>query len=387
VKVLVAPELGRLEVGEADVPAIGPTQVLVRTVVSGVSAGTEKRKLFTPELGPNDVRAPWPAVGGFGYMAAGVVEAVGDEVGHVAPGDRVYCGRTWGGHREVIDTEGAAVVRLPDELGWVEAACSYWAVPPLLGLLAAEPRYFEDAAVVGLGPLGLMGVQHLARMARRVVALDVVAERRTLAVALGATAAVDPRAGGAGADRGAPAGTGGGTGAGGGGRAGGGSGALAGGSVVDAVRAVAPELPDVVLEVSGTQPGLETALAIVRPKGRVALVGSQQRLDRFDLFWPLQNSGARIVPLFREGPASVQSAAGSPTQRYVPMVHEMLLRGWLRIEPLITWVVSPEVAPHAMDLLHRRPDLAVGMAIAWEPTLVRDDEAVEQAWQADARAH
>ena len=352
-KVLVAPALGRLEVGEAAVPAIGPTQVLVRTVVSGVSAGTEKRKLFTPDLGPNDVRGPWPAIGAFGYMAAGVVEAVGSDVYHVATGQRVYAGRTWGGHRELIDTEGASVLRLPDGLGWVEAACSYWAVPPMLGLLAAEPRYYEDAAVVGLGPLGLMAVQHLARLARRVVALDTVAERRALAVALGASAAVDPR------QTGEP-------------------------SVADAVRAVAPDLPDVVLEVSGSQPGLETALAIVRPKGRVALVGSQQRLDRFDLFWPLQNSGARIVPLFREGPASVQSVAGSPTQRYVPLIHEMLLRGWLRIEPLISWVVSPEMAPRAMDLLQRRPDLAVGMAIAWDPALVRDDEAVERAWEFDA---
>jgi threonine dehydrogenase-like Zn-dependent dehydrogenase len=352
-KVLVAPALGRLEVGEAVVPAIGPTQVLVRTVVSGVSAGTEKRKLFTPHLGPNDVRGPWPAIGAFGYMAAGVVEAVGSDVDHVATGQRVYAGRTWGGHRELIDTEGASVVPLPDELDWVEAACSYWAVPPMLGLLAAESRYYEDAAVVGLGPLGLMAVQHLAHLARRVVGLDPVAERRALAVDLGATAAVDPR------QPGEP-------------------------SVADAVRAASPDMPEVVLEVSGSQPGLETALAIVRPRGRVSLVGSQQRLDRFDLFWPLQNSGAQIVPLFREGPASVQSAAGSPTQRYMPLVHEMLLRGWLRIEPLISWVVSPEVAPRAMDLLHRRPDLAVGMAIAWDPTLVRDDEAVERAWEFDA---
>ena len=115
-------------------------------------------------------------------------------------------------------------------------------------------------------------------------------------------------------------------------------------------------------------------------------MGSQQRLDRFDLFWPLQNSGARIVPLYRDGTASVQSAAGSPARRYLPLVHEMLLRGWLRIAPLITWVVSPEVAPHAMDLLHRRPDLAVGMAVAWDPALVRDDAAVERAWADDARS-
>ena len=174
--------------------------------------------------------------------------------------------------------------------------------------------------------------------------------------------------------------------AGGGAGDGAGGGALEAARLQDAVRLTAPDLPEVVLEVSGTQPGLETALTIVRPKGRVALVGSQQRLDRFDLFWPLQNSGARIVPLYRDGSASVQSAVGSPTQRFVPLVHEMLLRGWLRIAPLITWVVSPEVAPRAMDLLHRRPDLAVGMAVAWDPALVRDDAAVELAWREDARS-
>jgi len=363
-RALIAPGLGRLEVGDLAVPPIGPGQVLVRTMVSGVSAGTEKRKLFTPELGPNDVRAPWPAIGAFGYMAAGVVESVGADVRTVAPGDRVYAGRAWGAHRELIDTDATSVVRVPDALGWVEAACSYWAVPPLLGTLAAEPRLYDDAAVVGLGPLGLMGIQHLARMARRVVAVDTVAARRALAVQLGAAIAIDPIAA-VEADPGRPDGS--------------------GSAVADAVRSVSPDLPDVVLEVSGTQAGLETALAIVRPKGRVALVGSQQRLNGFDLFWPLQNSGARIVPLHREGSASVQSAAGSPTQRYVPLVHEMLLRGWLQIRPLITWIVSPETAPRAMDLLHRRPDLAVGMAIAWEPALARDDAAVEQAWAEDAR--
>ena len=341
-KVLVAPGLGRLEVGEAPVPEIGPSGVLVRTVVSGVSAGTEKRKLFTADLGPNDVRGPWPAIGAFGYMAAGVVEAVGADVSRLSVGDRVYAGRTWGAHREVIDTDASSVVRIAENLGWIDAACSYWAVPPLLGLLAAEPRHYEDAAVVGLGPLGLMGVQHLARFSRRVVGLDTVAERRALAVRLGAAGSVDPRSA----------------------------------TVADDVRSAIPELPDVVLEVSGTQSGLETALAIVRPKGRVALVGSQQRLNGFDLFWPLQHAGARIVPLYREGTASVQSAAGSPTQRWLPMIHEMLGRGWLAIAPLITWVVSPEVAPQAMDLLHRRPDLAVGMAIAWDAALARDDAAV-----------
>lgn len=355
-KVLIAPELGRLEVGEVDVPALRPTQVLVRTVVSGVSAGTEKRKLFTAELGPNDERAPWPAIGGFGYMAAGHVVEVGPEVaagGRLHVGQRVFAGRTWGGHREFIDAEAASVVPLPDGLGWAEAACSYWAVPPLLGLLAAAPTYYDDAAVVGLGPLGLMGVQLLARSARRVVAVDPVGARRALAERFGAQP-LEPGEG-----------------------------------VTDRARSLLDGLlPEVVLEVSGTQAGLEAALAIVRPKGRVALVGSQQRLSGFDLFWPLQHSGATIVPLWRPGTASVQTAAGgdSPIQRQLPLVHEMLLRGELNVAPLITWVVPPEAAPRAMDLIHRRPDLGVGLAIAWDASEVRNLGAFEAAWRDDQDA-
>jgi len=345
-KALIAPALGRLEIGDVPVPAIGAGQVLIRTQVSAVSAGTEKRKLYTPELGPNDVRGPWPAIGGFGYMLSGTIEALGAGVAGLIPGQRVYAGRTWGGHREFVDTDATSVVPLPDALSFVDGACTYWAVPPLMGLLAAEPAFFEDAVVVGLGPLGLMAIQELARICRRVIAIDPVAARGALALELGAAAFVDAT------DR-----------------------------PIERVRELLPGGPQVVLEVSGTQPGLETALGVVGPKGRVALVGSQQRLDRFDLFWPLQHSGARIVPLYREGTASPQAGgAGNPTQRWVPVAQELIMRGWVRIEPLITWVVPPDAAPRAMDLLRRRPDLGVGMAIAWEPSQVRNLDSFERAW-------
>jgi threonine dehydrogenase-like Zn-dependent dehydrogenase len=283
-------------------------------------------------------------------MAAGTIEATGAGVQGLERGDRVFAGRTWGGHREFIDTVPPSVVRIPAALDWVEAACSYWAVPPLLGLLAAAPTYADDAAVVGLGPLGLMGVQLLARSARRVIAVDPVPARRALAERFGALP-VEP-----------------------------------GESALETVRdRLAGGLPEVVLEVSGTQPGLETALSIVRPKGRVALVGSQQRLTDFDLFWPLQHSGATVVPLWRPGAASVQVAAGadSPIQRQLPLVHELLLRGELDVGPLITWVVSPEQAPRAMDLIHRRPDLGVGLAIDWEGEQRRNADTFEAAWLAD----
>lgn len=334
-RALIAPDLGRLELGEVPVPAIGPGQVLVRTAVSAVSAGTERRKLFTERLGPRDVRDPWPAIGAFGYMASGVVLETGPGVTGLVPGQRVYAGRAWGGHREVLDVDALGVLPLPDAIDDLDGACSYWAVPPLLGLLNAEPRPYEDAAIVGLGPLGLCAVQLLAPMSRRVLAIDPVASRRALAERLGATATLDPTG-------------------------------LAETDLVAAARDAVPAQPDVVLEVSGTQAGLEVALAIVRPKGRIALVGSQKRLTDFDLFWPLQHSGARIVPLFRPGTGSVQStSADHPMRRYLPDILELVARGRLDLRSLLTEVVTPEAGPDAFQRLHHHPDAVIGLAIDW----------------------
>jgi threonine dehydrogenase-like Zn-dependent dehydrogenase len=310
----------------------------VRTAISAVSAGTERRKLYVEALGERDERDPWPAVGAFGYMASGEVVEVGPGVADLAPGQRVYAGRAWGGHRELLDVGALSVVPLPDGIDWLEGACGYWAVPPLLGMLAAEPAFYEDAAVVGLGPLGQCAVQLLAPVARRLVALDPVASRRALAERFGATGTVDPSG-------------------------------LDGPDLVEQVRTVVSDLPPVVLEVSGTQAGLEAALAIVRPRGRIALVGSQKPLKDFDLFWPLQHSGARIVPLFRSGSGSVQSAsADHPMRRYLPDVFDLVRRGRLDLRSLATWVVPPTEAPAAFERLHRHPEEAVGMAIDWRLT-------------------
>jgi threonine dehydrogenase-like Zn-dependent dehydrogenase len=332
-RALIATDVGRLAVDDVVEPIVTPGRVLVRTAFSGVSAGTERRKLYTESLGERDDRDEWPVVGAFGYMAAGEIVAVGDGIAELAVGDRVQVGRPFGGHREIIDADASACVALPDGIDDLTAACMYWAVPPLLGLLAAEPSYYEDAAVVGLGPLGQCAVQLLARVARRVIAIDPIAQRRDLARSLGAGAAFDAT------DE----------------------------ALDERVREALPDGPEVVLEVSGSQAGLERALAIVRPKGRIAMVGSQRPLKDFDLFWPLQHSGATIVPIHRPGAGSPQGGGpDSPARRYLPDIIDMILRDHLDIAPLITRVVSIDDAPAAFARLHRHPEEIVGMAIDWQ---------------------
>ena len=83
--VFAAPNV--VEVRTVDLPDLGPRDLRIRTVCSGVSQGTE-RWLLTD-------RYRW--AGGIpqyphfpGYQAAGIVEAVGSEVDDLHAGDHVF---------------------------------------------------------------------------------------------------------------------------------------------------------------------------------------------------------------------------------------------------------------------------------------------------------
>ncbi|MET0983384.1 MAG: quinone oxidoreductase [Telluria sp.] len=66
---------------------------------------------------------PVPLPSGLGQEGAGVVEAVGEGVTHVAPGDRVaYAGRPNGAYSEVRTMPADILVRLPDAIDFETAA-------------------------------------------------------------------------------------------------------------------------------------------------------------------------------------------------------------------------------------------------------------------------
>src|ERR1700733_13384967 len=102
-KALLAPRPRRLGRGGVPEPAHGPGQVLVRTRVTAVSAGTELRMLYgDPEASTGGVwggRPPeastspdWPAVGAFGYLACGDEGPTGLGETGLAGGERVTSG-------------------------------------------------------------------------------------------------------------------------------------------------------------------------------------------------------------------------------------------------------------------------------------------------------
>ncbi len=338
-RALTARDFGDLVVDHSPAPEIGPDQVLVQTNVTAVSAGTERRMLYGRAGDVREHAPDFPVVGAFGYLAAGDILEVGKEVEGLSVGDRVSCGRNWGAHRELLDTDATSVIRIPDEMTYMEAAASYWAVPPFAGILAAAPRTYTDTAVIGLGPLGLCAVQILSMSSRRVLAIDIVDSRIEVASGYGALGVTPEEAPDVSADD------------------------MSGG-------------PEVVIEASGTQSGLELAFDIVRPLGRVALVGVPPPLEGMDLFWPMQHKGVRLVPLHRETTTSPQGgSSGSPRASYLPDVLHMITNGRLDISGMVSWVVPMEQGPQAFDLLNERPDRVLGIGFAWQPDFVENEEA------------
>src|SRR5436305_1556869 len=117
-RALIATGPGKLEVGEADLPAFGPRQLLIETRVSAVSPGSELRGLFEGKR--------FPRVGGTGYMASGIIRQVGAAVVGFAPGDAVQftCSEPVGPHCEFCVPWQENAAHLPPGLSFVAGACA-----------------------------------------------------------------------------------------------------------------------------------------------------------------------------------------------------------------------------------------------------------------------
>ncbi|MEU5769202.1 Zn-dependent alcohol dehydrogenase [Streptomyces asoensis] len=224
VRAAVLPAVGApLEITEIDLPAPGPGQVRVRLAAAGVCHSDLS-------LSDGTMRVPVPAV--LGHEGAGTVVAVGEGVGHLAPGAGVvlnwapscgschpctlgevwlcvnalagaaqvyartadgtdlYPGLNVAAFAEETVVPASCVLPLPDGVPLTDAALLGCAVLTGYGAVhhSARVRAGETVAVFGVGGVGLATLQ-AARIAgaSTIVAVDVSPEKEALARAAGAT--------------------------------------------------------------------------------------------------------------------------------------------------------------------------------------------------------
>ncbi|MGH7753668.1 MAG: zinc-binding dehydrogenase, partial [Gemmatimonadales bacterium] len=198
----------RLTFEEYSDPPLGPSQIRLRTLYSGISAGTElatyrgsnphQRKRWNPDLHlfqETSVGAPSYPLRSWGYEQVGTVVEVGAEARGIDTGHMV-----WGmwGHRSthVMDAAQAIRQRLPTQLDPVQGIFAHVGATALNGILDAQVHVGETVAVFGQGVVGLIVTQLAKLSGATVVAVERYLHRREAAVRSGADEVLDPDAGG-----------------------------------------------------------------------------------------------------------------------------------------------------------------------------------------------
>lgn len=125
----------------------------------------------------------WPIP--LGNMAVGTVVSTGPGVSRFKPGERVLC---YSQFRPLTVAHESRCWRIGAGVPWQSAVC---ADPGLFALGAIRDggvRLGDRVALFGLGAIGLVALQLLRAAGATVFAIDPVAERRALAMRLGAAA-------------------------------------------------------------------------------------------------------------------------------------------------------------------------------------------------------
>jgi polar amino acid transport system substrate-binding protein len=202
---------GEISVDELPAPKLRRGGVLVRNAFSLISAGTERTSVETAQasmvqkarLRPDLVRQVLDNVNregvlatyqkvrdrldnfkDLGYSSAGIV--VESAVDDIRVGDRVACaGVGYAAHAEIVSVPRNLVVKVPDEVGFDEAAFTTVCAIAMQGVRQADVRVGEQVVVIGLGLIGLITVQLLKASGCRVLGMDVAPRNFELALTLG----------------------------------------------------------------------------------------------------------------------------------------------------------------------------------------------------------
>lgn len=327
-RVITFEEPGKVRVSLESPADLVAGSVRVRTLYSGVSAGTE----LTAYRGTNPyLSRRWDTerrlfaegqthaypLAGWGYQEVGEVVEAAPDVADPPVGSLVW--GIWGHRAEAVvaaeKLEGHVLPPGADPLTGVFARVGAIA---LNAVHAADVHLGDQVAVFGQGVIGLLATRLAVLSGARVVAADALADRLALARRFGATETFD----------------------------------VASGSVAEFMRKRI-EGADSVIELSGSHAGLHEAIRTVRKGGRVVAAG----------FYQGDGIGLRLGEEFHHNQVQlVSSQIGGvaswlahrwDVERMQRTFMELVHRGEVDAGELISHVMPVDRAADAFDLLDK----------------------------------
>ncbi|HEY3135709.1 MAG TPA: oxidoreductase [Blastocatellia bacterium] len=188
-----------VSVREESLPLPAAGQVLVQTLVSAISAGTELLVYRGQAPADAPIDEAIPALAGkfafplkYGYAAVGRVTEVGDDVGPEWRGKTVFA---FNPHESLFLSSPDELMPVPFSLSPEEASLLPNMETSVNFLMDGQPLIGEQVVVFGQGVVGLLTTALLARLPlASLLTLDRYDLRRRKSLALGAQASLDPEA-------------------------------------------------------------------------------------------------------------------------------------------------------------------------------------------------
>ncbi|MBB5803783.1 2-desacetyl-2-hydroxyethyl bacteriochlorophyllide A dehydrogenase [Saccharothrix ecbatanensis] len=343
---------------EPDLP-ITPTGVRIRTLYSGISAGTELTqyrgtnahfvKTWDPDVRlfvPGRPTAEYPTV--VGYEEVGEVVQVGPEVTTLRPGQVVW--GVWGHRSGTVVDESYATWRVLDpRADPILGIFSHIGSVALNVVLDSDIHVGETVVVFGLGVVGQIVAQLARRNGARVIGVDTIPHRIELARELGADEVLDAGVG----------------------------------EVAERVRKLTDGRgADVALDVSGNHLALHEAVRSVAYNSRVVAGGFYQGEAR-GLFLGEEFHHNRVTLVCSQiSGVAAAHAHRWDRKRLATTVIDLAVTGRLDLRPLVSHVMPIEEAASAYKLIDTQPDQVTQVVFDFTGTTAGDRGPVRvpQPW-------
>ena len=313
---LVFPDKLKCEIEAQDIDErLDGDEVLVKNTVSLISAGTELAMYARTHRGfdvPEFDYASYPFHPG--YATVGKIMKVGESVNKMKEGDLVY---HTGSHATFSRLKEDRCFLLPPDLDGNKAIFSR---PLTIAMTAPrlEPvRFGENVVIVGIGMIGnLCGQLYEQAGANVVAAADFSVSRLAKAKECGFDIEFN----------------------------------LNKKPLVEWVEDLKPYGAELVVEAVGVLEATDSCFKAVAEQGRVVLLGSTRSNMEFDPYFDIHRKGVRIIG------AHERNVSSNVRKRDVSFIFNLLRKGRIKVEPLITHKMPFEDAKSAYDGLLNNKD-------------------------------
>jgi 2-desacetyl-2-hydroxyethyl bacteriochlorophyllide A dehydrogenase len=328
------PSAGQVVVREEEIDGspLVENEVIVRNLVSLVSAGTELAGLTGTEYNAKFPLRP-------GYAAIGEIIAKHDSVDDFAVGDRVFYAGKHASIQRFRHRQGhqwGTLYRAPADLDPEEAVFVCLAEIAYAGVVATDPEVNDWVAVFGLGLIGNLTAQLYALKGARVIGLDPVESRVQVAHTVGIETTLS----------------------------------VPGSEQVEAIKTLTNgQRARVTVDAVGHSAVVVTAAHAAADFGEVVLLGSPRvpyNADLTDLLADVHMRGLILRGAHQwRIPATNARGIRHSVESAVESLFDLIRRRQLKVRELLSHKIQVDEAPEIYAKLQSSPETTWGVIIDW----------------------